>query len=567
MFGRETEKKAYGASGRFYLIPACFLALVTEICWHGYVNLRVFPEHPEENIIRLLELVLWTAGFYFLFSVFERWTGSCDSDPDSGFLKLKFDRRSFLQTAGLLFLAFLPYLIINAPGVCNLDTQYQLYDLMDGISLVHDPYPREKAGIGLYFGQEIHAWLNAHHPVFDTLLFGFFYRLGIFLGSPSAGMLIYNIFFTAFCAAAFSYMLVFMEKLGVEYRIRRLGFFYLVLMPFIPMTVICIVKDSVFGLLFVLYLCTYMGLIKNMRYKWDLPLFVILSILLALSKASGAYAVIPANLCLLLFKPLRSGKGKIKRIMFITAASVLPAAILFIILPRIVYPAADIYPGGRQEKYMTTFQQTALTRIRHEESFTPEETGAVSAVLDWDSIEDRFKQNYVVSVKTLYNGNSTDEEFREYLKVWVKKGLEFPLDYLDAWTGLFGGYFAPVEDIEYYNEIPHRSFWEDRLDWEQNRFFANIRGGILELYSVLRKTPPVSIFFQMVLYDWWIPFFVLVDAVRKKKWDNVFCLLPIVFTVMLLPIMPRSYARYIYPQLFTVPLVLGLAFIKENELN
>jgi len=71
------------------------------------------------------------------------------------------------------------------PGLVNYDTVNQVLDFMDGVSAV--PF-------GYVGGQEeVVVQYNAHHPVFVTLIFGTFIKIGVILGNPSVGLFMYII--------------------------------------------------------------------------------------------------------------------------------------------------------------------------------------------------------------------------------------------------------------------------------------------------------------------------------------------------------------------------------------
>ena len=77
-----------------------------------------------------------------------------------------------------------------------------------------------------------------------------------------------------------------------------------------------------------------------------------LALALSLTKKTGMYIAI--LVCLLLVAVTRRG---LRRRLIVVVAAV--AAVMMIMLPKVVFPLADVAPGGKQEMMSITFQQSA----------------------------------------------------------------------------------------------------------------------------------------------------------------------------------------------------------------
>ena len=83
------------------------------------------------------------------------------------------------------------------------------------------------------------------------------------------------------------------------------------------------------------------------------------------------------------------------------------------------------------------------------------------------------------------------------------------------------------------------------------------------VYQWLCKLPGTDFFMQCVLYMWWLPLAVLIRAIllpdfEGKRMKTLGCLIPIAVSVLVLWVSPYAMARYGLPQLYTLPLVMGL---------
>lgn len=95
--------------------------------------------------------------------------------------------------------------MIYNPGLVNYDTVNQVLDFMDGVSAV--PF-------GYVGGQEeVVVQYNAHHPVFVTLIFGTFIKIGVILGNPSVGLFMYIIVQMILAAIIFSFAIKYSSEL------------------------------------------------------------------------------------------------------------------------------------------------------------------------------------------------------------------------------------------------------------------------------------------------------------------------------------------------------------------
>ena len=213
--------------------------------------------------------------------------------------------RSVILTAILLFVLFLPYLIVFYPGVASKDTYNQIKDFITGTMPIEINW---NAGEPM-----ISCFLNDHHPVLDTLIFVFFTEfVGGLAGGAARGAFIYSCLQTALTALAMSLMLCRMEKLGIPYLYRKAGVLFLGLSPFVALYAIGMTKDSIYSLIFIFYYLVYVLIIREEATNGRMLWLILLSVLLAATKKTGVYFVLLCNLVLPLMQSgpdLRAGRS------------------------------------------------------------------------------------------------------------------------------------------------------------------------------------------------------------------------------------------------------------------
>ena len=349
--------------------------------------------------------------------------------------------RSVILTAILLFVLFLPYLIVFYPGVASRDTYNQIRDFITGTMPIEINWnPGEPM---------ISCFLNDHHPVLDTLIFTFFTEfIGGLAGSAARGAFIYSCLQTALTALAMSLMLCRMEKLGVPYLYRKAGVLFLGLSPFVALYAIGMTKDSIYSLIFIFYYLVYVLIIREEATNGRMLWLILLSVLLAATKKTGVYFVLLCNL-VLIFVP-----GVRRKWAEWAASWVLPAVLMMVLLPKVLFPMFAIFPGGKQESIGFTMQMTAKTWLDHKDEMSFQEQKVIGDIMDLDKVEESYSSYNYDEVKKLFNYSATDQQLSAYKRLWLQLFMRYPLSGINALFGTAGGFFTPTESIRVYYEFP-----------------------------------------------------------------------------------------------------------------
>ena len=539
--------KKIGRWGVFFIVSV-FTVLVEHVRASGELQVS----SATEIITSIMQVIIYT-GLFLLASRALEWFDQKAVGKDRGEQHLFYcwNRRSVVLTALLLAGLYLPYLIIFYPGVASYDTVNQIKDYVTGTMPIEISWNAGEPTVSCF--------LNDHHPVTDTFLFTFFTEhLGGFLGGARSGAYLYCGLQAVVTAFLMALMLCRMEKLGIPYLYRKAGGLFLGLAPFVGLYVIGMLKDSVYAMVFIAYFLLYVLIVLEGADNRRMILLVLLSVLLALTKKTGVYFVVLCNLPLLLVRSVR------QKIAVWAVSWCLPALIVLLLLPRVIFPLCNIYPGGKQESLGFTMQMVARTYLDHKKEITPEEAQIINGVMDLQKLEEAYSGYNYDEVKHLYNFGASESQLSAYKRLWLRLFVRYPLSGMKALFGTAGGFFTPTETIRVYYEFPESEYVQIR----NPDSLKPMREGVKAVYKWLGNFPGAGLVLQCVLYTWWLPLLVLLrilfgeeqlsaegGSCQKVK---LICLIPIAVCVVILWVSPYSMGRYGLPQIYTIPLVMGL---------
>lgn len=470
-----------------------------------------------------------------------------------GFEKMMLSKYSILYVACIIFLCWLPSFIFLYPGTLINDTwgEFQQY---------------------IWFIQE-NVGLSDHHPIFDTFLMGtMIVPLAELTGRWHMSIFLYVLLQAFFTCIAFAYSIKYMQKkleIGTKTTIGIMLVYCI--LPIFPTSVQTVSKDALFSWIFVLFLICYFEMIRsqgNVLNSKDFLLKVtILTMLCCLTKKVGMYVVLFSLLILFLF--IRNNR----KYIFLPIVS--SFILMFVFMPWIC-EELNVVQGGKQEMLSIPFQQTARYVKTYGEDITEDEYIIIDKVLTMNDLAERYNPTNADPVKDFYQ-KGKDEDYVEYVKVWIKQGLRHPRVYIEAFNCMISGWFSWSE----YDPLMNMD-WHSQLNPEMIPEWVAVRTKSLatanayqEIYHNLYQNPFLKVFFTYGLYASLIPGFALGTVLRRwndKKVKYWLAVLPMIFSIgMGLWLAPVSThfegRRYLYPLTYTAPLMIAwcLYVYKNNK--
>lgn len=447
-------------------------------------------------------------------------------------------RQVFLFSVLVLFCGSLPYLFLYAPGLNIYDTHDQLLQFF---------------GFPSYIGDG--SVLTDHHPVFLTVVYGLFIKLGLLLGDANIGQLIYSLTSMAVLAGCFAYAFAMLYDFGVSRKALMIIAAGVALNPVYALYAFNMCKDISVEPFVILFICQMLRLEKSegkliSDLRFDAGLFLNMFMMM-LTRKPSMYALAFASLFLILrYRGLRI------RIACVTLSAVL---VFHIGYSSVLLPAFDVVPGKTREMLSIPFQQTANYLMTYDDA-TPEEMEAVSRILDMEEIPN---YNPILSdpIKDTSVPDFSLNDMVTYMKAWISMGLRHPGAYVNAYLCMLYGYFYP-SDLNTIVCLTLNSPDEGGMELRQNPDLAEERLGLHDtIYFVLRRIPGIKLFFYVDSITWAF-LFMLVCMMFK---DGVKKAAPWMFfigTLGICTLSPKSgEIRYLMPLLYALPVMLGAAFV------
>jgi hypothetical protein len=261
--------------------------------------------------------------------------------------------------------------------------------------------------------------------------------------------------------------------------------------------------------------------------------------------------------------------------------SVLPAILSVAVLPVAllikgpVYNAMGVTPPDAIESLSIPAQHIARA-IKDGAVLTQDEYDLLSNIVDVDQIADRYTANISDSIKNLVretdNQEYLTEHKKEFLKLWIDLGLDYPLSYLKAQIDETYGYWYP--DVQYWLYAGEFRGGDGASDG----YFITKEMKISESFNELLSS------FMNSYYD--APYWGLLWSIGTATWVCVFMFglcfikrqksyliiyIPVLAVLATLMIATPVFAefRYAYSMYTTIPLLCVVPFCdfkkKEKE--
>lgn len=479
------------------------------------------------------------------------------------------EEKPFATTFITLLICYIPYIIVSYPAIFGWDMDVQITQAYPELGIYSPGYTKNltlKEGV----------YLNNHHPITHTLLIRVCMEIGMkVFSSLNIGIFICALLqlLSMLCIIAVLVRLLVELQISKKYIILML--LYYIISPRIQSYMFFITKDvlfAVFSMMFIL--CLFQKITKYSKKKHNL-LFVVSILGIMLFRNDGRYLLMIS--CLLIGILCRELRKK----MFGYIVAVLFFGVFF---SNILLPAFGVMPGSVREVLSIPFQQTARYLKNSSDSVTKEEKEAISAILDYDVIIEKYNPEKSDAVKDTFNVSATTEELKAYFKVYLQMFLKHPSHYIQATINNYYYYFYPGSHLaDYYWGY---KYGENILMPDLNNKFQTIgipsafeypkqlkkyRDTYEQLRESLAELPIISLLKSAATYSW-VLILLVVYCIKNKNTEALALTVPSCMQLLIALAGPCNgwYFRYIYPIAVCLPVVVVvcLHIIKnKNEIN
>lgn len=461
--------------------------------------------------------------------------------------------RNILSLSAVVFVCWLPWMIIVGPAELDIDTMVQLIQVR-GFN-VWDPQMMTDMS---------QFRMTDHHPFADTYLYGFFDWVGRQLGNELIGFVVLK-YLQAFVAS--------LSLVSATVWVRRRSdvsdiavFVVLVMIAFLPafpLFMSTILKDSTWAPIFLFWLIAFAEFmyrsIHDIKVYWRLVgILMIVGIMAGLTKKTSVYVTAPVLLLAAFF---------IKNRWKAVASSLIPPLIVLIAIPGLLFPILNIAPGGSQEAISVPLQQMGKVVIDHRGELSSEELSIVNRVMKVDKIKDNFDLSTTDKIKSqTYRISATKEDRKEFLILWVKLFFRYPVSYITAVPYLRSTFI--VGDTYYYLN-PVKCGWYEMGGKNILPQYGECQASAIQqrvgvpMVNAVRRIPPFSLIGAEAVYTLWIPAASVALTIAWRKWRNLLYFLPVALLELVQFMIPAHQTRYSLGFLFSFMIIAVVAFIKE----
>lgn len=449
--------------------------------------------------------------------------------------------KTFLLTALILFLCYLPVFLAVYPG-------FFVYDAQDELM------------------QVVTRSFSTHHPLAHVLMLGGIIQLiHKVSGSYNLGIACYTLFQMTVLSCIFAYGICHLRKEGMGKRKGILLTLYLGLFPTIVMYVLCSAKDGLFtGMLFLLVLMTR-KLVKDPKGFFEKKGYVLLlagsCLCMMLLRHNGFYAFLVFAVLFIALHKVTGLTGYLKK----TAVIFLGILAAYLLLNKGLAAALRAEDSEHQEMLTVPIQQMARVYAMEGDTLSEEEKNTLFEILPEEALS-HYTPKVSDPVKIAFDNEAYEKDPGKYLKLWVQIGMKHPFAYLNAWFMTSYGFWYPDTVIDVYRGNTVFTFtygdssyfgYEVEQPGERHSFFPTLDGFYrwLSLDPTIQKIPVIRWLFSPGALFWVILFFLsyfCYSGQRKKAVPYLIALL----TWLTVILGPTYLVRYVVFLWVLLPVLL-----------
>lgn len=479
---------------------------------------------------------------FFAFDMALTWLYSCSFlklRAFAGRLKLPaaIARYPYVWAFAAIAICWLPYFVIYFPG-----------------SVTHDGLRQ----INMSFGIE---HITNHHPWLVTYIYGFLMRVGRFVfHNDNAAVACCVIPLGLFQLMCYAYASVSIRRWTRSDAAYVASVIFWGLVPVFGAYAQAVIKDNLFGAEAALFVTLYVdSLIHAMtcgRYdRRRLTALMLTGLSLCMTRNNGIYLVVPAIAGMLFI-------AKAGRVV-VTVLLVAMIAI-YEVVQMVVPSALGITPGSKKEALSIPFQQTARYVKEYPDDVTAHEAEVIGKILKYDDLAQLYTAQCSDPVKNSFVQTSTNEELKDYFRVWLGMLKKHPGTYISATLGNAFGYIYPFYNYTGMSAYPlymKKGVWPDTGYFDFDYVVADTpRRGLLDYANRWRTVPLLSATVNAGAYTWLI--IILTGfLLYKRKLRGALAYLFAIFNILVCIASPvNGYIRYALPIASAAPVFICWAW-------
>lgn len=441
----------------------------------------------------------------------------------------KITKRYFFIVWFLIFAAYIPIFLWSWPGNFVYDGPFQIAEV------IRNQY-------------------TTHHPLLHTIIMGGAFGVGVLVGDASTGYQLYTLLQMLILSAAFAYCAYYLFKRGVPRAYRVCVVLWFALFPMHAMFSITATKDVMFAAFFLCFMIFVVRLLfdKEQFHRHTYGGLIFSGVLCCLMRNNAFYAMAAGTVIILLFV-------KRKRKQKLYAAGILAG--IYILASLADAGLMAVTHAKTVDRYRETFcmalQCLARVAAYRRDDVSETDYNEICMYMVEEDIKG-YNPYLADAVKTTANEELMQEDFGNFMKLFVKMGLKFPDEYIEAWVTNTMGFWYPLDRGQFASgaiEFYHKLIWTTHEI--EKRGYCSWPGKIYEplyYYNGYVKVPVLGYLHRPDCWVWFLTYFLFWSIYRKRKEAGLTGAIPFMYlaTCYLGPI---SILRYIYCLIVITPLI------------
>lgn len=475
----------------------------------------------------------------------------------------------------LMVLCWLPYIRLIYPGLIWYDTGDQIAQFYG--------YPALEQPAGV---------ISAHHPVFDTIVFGLVAKAGeLWLGGYQAGLTLLILMQAVLMCVLLASCVMYVRHVGAPRGTAALLFLFFALFPALPIFYMTLVKDSLHSLVFLPWLLMYVEACRtrlaSLKSACFAVPFVLLGILSSLTTATGFYITALSLLGLPLVTLLRKKHDRALLASISAGIAVVSIVVVHVVFPAIAGTVLNIHKEDPNQILVLPMQMTARYVIDNPSDVRPEERRVIDSINNVP-VEQMPKQyNPYLADPIIHLSLKNPSYLKEYIAVWFAQGLRHPKSYINAFAALESGWFSwqhtslyefsglPLDRLRAHaaNPVPNKMLlqtdnflsipFQNLPAYHENR---SAQSRLREIWERVSHIPVLRLLTYTAVWSFVLPLFMAYSILERRETRAkalvigaplIWSLLSLLPNAISVPLKPTG-SRYIMWALYVVPVYIAL---------
>lgn len=449
------------------------------------------------------------------------------------------NKKSIFFVAGIIFLAYVPYLLNYYPGNVLIDSVIQILQ-----------------GVGA-------TPLTNHHPVLHTGIIAICINLGhLLFNSYGAGAFIYTLSQTIVTSLIFSFSIYYMARKNVPVLIRVLTMLFYMFCPTICFYTVTMYKDIPFALSVLLVTIALTELTTNTKNFFSSKLrmtFLALMILLVMFfRNNGVYAIILTfPFVLVVFRKYY------KQVLLIFLLPI----IIYEVVTGPIYNAVGIEQGSTKEALSIPLQQFARLMVNEEENLTDEQKDKIRQYLPIDNFEELYDPVFSDPIKSNFSEEGFEQDKLGLVKLYVELAIKFPVETFESFiNGSYGYYYPNTVGWGIYTGVSEELFkGHEEYAFSEKPIVKIEALDKLNEFVNTRDFPLTSMLIS-IGFLFWVILACITYVIYTRQYKKILIFLPVLFiwlTALASPVFCEP--RYVYSIFTCLPLFIAISMKNDKE--